>query len=447
MDLNYLKNLPAFKLLRSDNFSFFTGFFYYAFENSDKLSHIELEAKLDDYMFEFDLGIKSPKAYIEDMVKAGYLKRFFEKDVLFYELTKDVYKVMEFVESLEKKEFVGSETKFNILLDILDKLNFETLEKNERIEVIESKIKDLTKEIEKLKKEDVVFDERRIRELIIEFLNISKKLLFDFSEIEENFITLNKQTKERIISSLTKADVLDFVFASEEKIKNSNEGKSFLAFWRLLESKKSEEMDEIIDKIIKTTSLTPSQINALENFKNDLRKNGYKVLNLINKLIEQLRVFIDEKIYLEHKRVKELIEEISSKVIKFGEIKFDVKIENLKMDINLPFERDFYEVSKGERFEVELKEIEINKNLEFLVDFVDEREIEKNIKEYLKINKKAEITELLKYYRVENIAEIAAYVFMCEKFENIVFNEKNIYFTKEYKITLPKIVFLKDRNV
>jgi hypothetical protein len=447
MDFGYLKNLPAFKLLRSDNFSFFLGFFYYVFENNDKVAHIELEEKLDDYMFEYDFGTKHPKDYIEDMVKAGYLKRFFEKDVLYYELTKDVYKVMEFVESLEKKEFVGSETKFNILLDILERLNFETLEKNERIEVIESKIAYLKKEIEKLQKEEIVYDERRIKELIFEFLNISKKLLFDFSEIEENFLLLNKQTKEKIISSSVKADVLDFVFKSEEKIKNSNEGKSFLAFWQLLESKKSEEMDEIIDKIVKTTSLTPSQINALENFKNDLRKNGYKILNLINKLIEQLRIFIDEKIYIEHKRVKELIEEISSKVIKLGEIKFDVEIENLKMDINLPFERDFYEVFKDEKFEVKLKEVEINENLEFLVDFVDEEKIKNNIRSFLKIHKKAEITELLKYYNVENIAEIAAYVFMCEKFEHIIYNKKNVYFIKEYKITLPKIVFLRDRNV
>ena len=447
MDLDYLKHSSAFKLLRSDYFSFFFGFFYYVFENNDKLPHIELEAKLDDYMFEYDFGTKRAKEYIEDMVKAGYLKRFFENDVLYYELTKDVYKVMEFVESLQKKEFVGSETKFNILLDILEKLNFETLEKNERIAVIEAKIKDLQKEIKRVKQEDIVFDERKVKELIIEFLNISKKLLFDFSEIEENFITLNKQTKEKIISSIKKADVLDFVFSSEEKIKNSNEGKSFLAFWKLLESEKSEEMDEIIDKIIKTTNLSLAQINALENFKNDLRKNGYKVLNLINKLIEQLRVFIDEKIYLEHKRVKELIEDISSKVIKLDEIKLDTKIENLKMDVNLPFERDFYEIKKEEKFEVKLKEVEINNNLEFLVDFVDEDKIKENIKNYLKLDNKGEIIEILKYFNVQNIAEIATYVFMCEKFEHIVYNEKNIYLSDEYKITLPKIMFLKGKNV
>ena len=447
MNFEYLKTLPSFKLLRSDNFPFFLGFFYYVFKNDDKIPHIEIEAKLDDYMFEYGIGIKTPKEYIEDMVKAGYLKRYFEKDILYYELTKDIYKVMEFVESVEKKEFVGSETKFNILLDILDKLNFETLEKDERIEVLKGKIKSLNKEIITLRKEEVVFDERRIKELIFEFLNISKKLLFDFSEIEENFLFLNKQIKEKIISSMKKADVLDFVFSSEEKIKESNEGKSFLAFWYLLESEKSEEMDEIIDKIINNTNLTQFQKASLENFKNDLRKNGYKVLNLINKLIEQLRIFIDEKIYLENKRVKELIEDISSKIIKTGECKLSMEIENLKMDINLPFERSFYEVQKNENFKIELKEVEINDNLEFLVDFVDEEKIKQNIKNYLKINKQAEIIEILKYFHVENIAEIASYVFMCEKFEHIIYGKKNIYLTNEYKIILPKIIFLKGKNV
>ena len=102
VEIEYIKNLPAYKLLRSDNFAFFLGFFYYAFQN-DRLSHTELESKLDDYMFDNDLGVRHPKDYIEEMVKAGYLKRFYEKETLYYELTKDVYKVMEFVESLQKK--------------------------------------------------------------------------------------------------------------------------------------------------------------------------------------------------------------------------------------------------------------------------------------------------------------------------------------------------------
>jgi hypothetical protein len=438
--------LPAFKLLRSDNFSFFLGFFYYAFKENDKLTHSELEIKLDDYMFEFDLGVKAPKEYIEDMVKAGYLKRFFEKDTLYYELTKDVYKVMEFVGSLEKREFIGSETKFNILLELLDKLNFETLDKNEKIEVLKAKIKLIEKEIERIKKEDVVLDERRVKELIFEFLNISKKLLFDFSEIEESFITLNKQTKEKIIASTKKADVLEFVFNSEERIKNSDEGKSFLAFWQLLESKKSEEMDEIIDKIIEKTKLKDAQINALQNFKNDLRGGGYKILNLINKLIEQLRIFIDEKIYLEHKRVKELIENISSKIIKNGAF-VEMELENLKFDINLPFEREFFEVKKEEKFDVKLKVVEIDKNMDFLVDFVDEMKIKENISNYLNLHKSATLLELLKYYNVDNIAEVAGYVFMYEKLNAVISGEKETYFVKDYKILLPKIVFYKDKNV
>ena len=446
MEFEYLKSLPAFKLLRSDNFSFFLGFFYYAFKENDKLTHSELEIKLDDYMFEFDLGVKAPKEYIEDMVKAGYLKRFFEKDTLYYELTKDVYKVMEFVGSLEKREFIGSETKFNILLELLDKLNFETLDKNEKIEVLKAKIKLIEKEIERIKKEDVVLDERRVKELIFEFLNISKKLLFDFSEIEESFVTLNKQTKEKIIGSTKKADVLEFVFNSEERIKNSDEGKSFLAFWQLLESKKSEEMDEIIDKIIEKTKLKDAQINALQNFKNDLRGGGYKILNLINKLIEQLRIFIDEKIYLEHKRVKELIENISSKIIKNGAF-VEMELENLKFDINLPFEREFFEVKKEEKFDVKLKVVEIDKNMDFLVDFVDEMKIKENISNYLNLHKSATLLELLKYYNVDNIAEVAGYVFMYEKLNAVISGEKETYFVKDYKILLPKIVFYKDKNV
>jgi hypothetical protein len=445
MDLEYIKNLPSFKLVRSDNFAFFLGFFYYAFQN-DRLSHTDIETKLDDYMFDNDFGIKHPKEYIEDMVKAGYLKRFFEKDELYYELTKDVYKVMEFVDSLQKKEFVGSETKFSILLELLEKLNFETLPKEEKIKALEERIKSIQKEIKRLQKEEVVTDERRVKELISEFINISKRLLFDFSEIEESFLSLNRRTKEKIIQSVKKSDVLEFVFDNEEKIKNSDEGKSFMAFWQMLESKKSEEMDEIIDKIIQIAELSEAETNALLNFKNDLRKGGYKILSLINRLIEQLRVFIDDKLYIEHKRVKELIESLSSKIIK-GAVFEQTELENLKFDISFPFEREFFEVKKEETFDVKLKEVEIDENMEFLCEFVDEMKIKENILNYLKTRKKAFLSEILKFYGVKNIAEIAGYVFMFEKLNAVLLNQKEVYIADEYRVTLPKIIFYKDENV
>ncbi len=445
VEIEYIKNLPAYKLLRSDNFAFFLGFFYYAFQN-DRLSHTELETKLDDYMFDNDLGVRHPKDYIEEMVKAGYLKRFYEKETLYYELTKDVYKVMEFVESLQKKEFVGSETKFNILLDLLEKLNFETLPKDEKIKALKERIKNIQKEIKRLEKEEIVTDERKIKELILEFINISKRLLFDFSEIEESFLKLNRDTKEKIIESVRKKDVLEFVFESEKRIKESDEGRSFMAFWQLLESKKSEEMDEIIDKIIKTAQLKESEINALLNFKNDLRRGGYKILSLINRLIEQLRLFIDEKLYLEHQRVKELIESISSKVIKHGAF-VETELENLKFDINLPFEKELFEVKKEEKFEVKLKEVEIDKNMEFLTEFIDEMKIKENILEYLKSNAKAFLIDILKYYNVQNIAEIAGYVFMYEKINAVLLEGKDEYIAGEYRVKVPKIIFYKDKNV
>jgi len=56
--------------------------------------------------------VKSAKEYLDTYIKDGYLRKFYKQEELYFELSPEVYKVIEFLETLQKKDFVGSETKF-----------------------------------------------------------------------------------------------------------------------------------------------------------------------------------------------------------------------------------------------------------------------------------------------------------------------------------------------
>ncbi|MCK5294441.1 MAG: DUF3375 family protein, partial [Arcobacteraceae bacterium] len=128
MTYEYLKNLKKYnqtiKLINSDNFAMMVSFFYFVFYTNKYISinHTAILNYLDDYLYDLnqsypDTYPKKAKDYLDDFVsdKNGYLKKYHgSDDEAMYELTPYTQKAFGFLEELEKKEFVGSRTKFNI---------------------------------------------------------------------------------------------------------------------------------------------------------------------------------------------------------------------------------------------------------------------------------------------------------------------------------------------
>ncbi len=120
---------------------------------------------LDDYLYDINkiydnLYPKSAKEYLDDFSsdKNGYLKKYHGNEgELLYELTPYTQKALEILESLEKKEFVGSRTKFNIIFELLEELIFETdLDDKERIKILQKQKNKIDKKIKAIKKSKIL---------------------------------------------------------------------------------------------------------------------------------------------------------------------------------------------------------------------------------------------------------------------------------------------------
>ena len=477
MTYEKLKNLKAhhhtLRLLSSDNFAFTLSFFYLAFVKNAKITllHSEILSHLDDYLFNLNQTYENAfpreaKEYLDEFVseKNGYLRKYHESaDEALYELTPYTQKALEFIESLEKKEFVGSRSKFNIIFELLEELEFETtMSDEERIAELESKRNALDSEIEAIRaKRDIRFDSSRIKEHYMQIEEMVRKLKYDFSEIEYNFRSLNASAMEKIaLGSPAKGDVLHSIFEIEDSIRESDQGKSFFAFWQLLSDvERSDKLSELIENLYSIKSIKKLDSNRnMGGLKFTLLKNGEKVFNVSSKLIEQLRRFLDDRVWMENRRILELSQKIEQSALEIKEnapkAKNFMSIAGYKADINSIFSKSLYQPKVVQEFQRELIEEDVTLDMESFYNlfYIDEELLLQNIQKLLLKSTQVKLSKVLEEFPIsKGIAELVGYISLAKKSENVMLDESSIEFIEisdesgvSKKVKLPKIIFVRD---
>ena len=449
----------ALKLLRSDNFAMVIAFFYQIFiKHSKRAVAAEVfEERFSDFLYSLEICTNTPKEYINYFIKQGFLRKFYNDEELLYELTPSVYKVFEFLASLEKKDFVGSETKLTLILTLLEKMEYEASSDEEvKITILQNQIEELQRKIKYLKlQKEIREDRRKLKELYQEIMELARKTLYDFSQIEENFKELNRKTKEKISSSSIKTEVLDFAFDAYKAIKKSEQGESFEAFWKLLRSPKSSQLQERIDKLYQNEIVAEfDKEMRLKNFQHELMQRAYKIQLLTDHLVQQLGNFIDERGWIENKRVVKLIDAIYKKILQNQEPpKITMQMELSSIEFSMPFEKDLYTIKKSESFtpvEHTYEEISFDTSMLFLKNFVDEKRLYKNIQKFFHIQNSFTLKELLEHFPPsQGIAEVIGYIALgVEKQEGVVHEERYEEVVleseaKKIKLKIPQIVYVR----
>ena len=81
-----------------------------------------------------------------------------------------------------------------------------------------------------------------VRDRFLQFIQLARDLLADFREVESNFRKLDRTVRERIaLWEGSKAALLEEIMGERDAIAESDEGKSFRAFWDFLMSPARQE--------------------------------------------------------------------------------------------------------------------------------------------------------------------------------------------------------------
>ena len=365
---------------------------------------------------------------------------------------------------MKKKESVGSQSKFNIIFDLLEELAFETtLSDAERIEELESQKAEIDAKIAAIaSQKSIRFDTARVKEHYMQISEMVRKLKYDFSEIEYNFRALNATAMEKIaLANETKGSVLSSIFEIEDSIRESDQGKSFFAFWQLLSDvERSEKLSNLIENLYKIETINSfDSEKKLQNLKFSLLKNGEKVFGVSAKLIEQLRRFLDDRVWLENRRILELTQGIEKLAIEIKERepkkKNFMQIAGHKVAINSIFSKSLYEIKAPQSFTKELQEQKSSIDMESFYNqfFVDEALLQKNIQEALLQTPQVTLQEVIAAHPItKGVAELVAYISIAKNSKSVLIDEsrvQNIVIKDENggdkSVTTPKIIFVRDR--
>ncbi|MFD1007461.1 DUF3375 domain-containing protein [Oceanisphaera ostreae] len=319
----------ALRLLRSQHFALLASFFHHAFiaTNRRSIPYLELVSMLEQHLFNITDSYgeerypKSARAYIDDWInaKGGYLRKYLpqQADEPECDLLPEVEKVLRWLEEIQGRQFVGTESRLKMLLELIGELVQGTSEDSEaKLRTLQARKAEIEQEIIAVELgQDSGFSDTQIRERLFLLANMSRQLLGDFRQVEANFRSLDKETRKTIsLRGGHKGEVLDHIFSHQDVIDDSDEGQSFSAFFELLMTPQlRDSMRHNLQQLLNQEQgrILVQQDSLLSHLYSYLLEAGAKVHGTRQQITDQLRRYIQEQSQ-DNRRIIELIHEFEA---------------------------------------------------------------------------------------------------------------------------------------
>ena len=122
-----------------------------------------------------------------------------------------------------------------------------------RIAALERPRDQIDAEIARVRDGDLpLLDDTALKERFQQFIELSRALLSDFREVEQNFRTLDRWVRERItLWQGSKGELLEAIMGERDAITDSDQGRSFRGFWDfLMSSAWQAEFSDLLERIL-----------------------------------------------------------------------------------------------------------------------------------------------------------------------------------------------------
>ncbi|TAF73188.1 MAG: DUF3375 domain-containing protein [Bacteroidetes bacterium] len=463
---------PAIRLLNADNAYFIIAFLYQEFKENAILSVLNqtLISKLSYFLQENAIENESSlilfedfesraKRYLEEWTKNSWITKYPDNQGgHLHSLTLYTEKVFQFIESLERKEFVGTESRFQ---DIIKKLA-EIIEKSnenpkERIAELENKKREIDTQIREilLNEKVATFSDTEIKERYFDVNRISRELLADFNEVKENFKDIRKQIYEKHAKAdTTKGNILAFTIDSLEEMKEKDQAKSFYAFWDFLtHDSGNNQLRKLVEEVFELMKQRGIDTNDkfLPKIKTHLFHAAEDVDSYLRLIIEKLNRTLSEKNLQEHKKAFQIIAAIRERALQIVDTPpndFEIEIEG-KPNIDLPMQK---QISESEHENLQLtKPITTNEleemNFERLYAgfAINKEKLEANISTLLKEKPIVTLQEVIVQFPInQGLAELMTYFSIASTNKKYLIKNDEfdyIHTNQHTRYKTPKIIF------
>lgn len=353
---------PAWRLLNSPHAPLIASFLQRAFiaPNVRVLPAADLIEALEDELFALheQLGQeafpRSASEYLNDWAHPdkGWLRKFYKQgtDDAQFDLMPATEKAIAWLGSLAERSFVGTESRLLTLFELLRQISEGSeADPAKRIAELQARRDAVDAEIGRILAGELdLLDDTGLKDRFQQFLQIARELLGDFREVEHNFRRLDRKVRERIaLWEGSKGELLGEIMGERDAIADSDQGRSFRAFWDfLMSSQRQEELSERLAQILALPAIADLQPDRrTRRIHYDWLEAGEHTQRTVAQLSQQLRRFLDDKAWLENRRIMDLLRSIESQALALrdtapGEPVMD--IADTAAAIELPLERPLH---------------------------------------------------------------------------------------------------------
>lgn len=478
---SFFETSPAVRLLRAQSAPKILSFFYHSFKENQVpfLTEEKIISELADFLKEYDIeeeldsnGLLLPdfetkaQLLVARWTDKGFLKNYESPDnEILYELSSHSERVIQWMEQLETREFVGTESRFKDIFNKLQELVANTTEDlDTKIHELEEQKKNIDKEIHTILTTGKVsiYDDYQVKSRVMELTRSAKELISDFKEVEDNFKTITRNIYlKHTDPNQTKGAILGYTFDSLDELKESDQGKSFYAFWEFLISQNRQdlwkELVQAVFQMLEDRNITFDDV-FLRKIKYFLYRAGQKVNDANDRMSEKLSRVISERELAERLKVKEAIDSIKKLALVFIERDqfppIGIEIEE-NDGVKMPLEKKVnLETAETPLFDIQPGQTSASlpmdgeKLLElYSPHVVDKKILRQRLLQLLELKEQVSLKEIIDIFPLEKgLSELLAYFSLADRDNKHIFNPRArewILFDSDQQkyIQVPQIIF------
>lgn len=465
---------PAWRLLRSDHAPLIAAFLHRVFikPNIRVISQADLAEALEDDLFALremygpNMFPRPASEYLNDWADndKGWLRKFYPtgSDEPHFDLSSASEKAISWLESLNERIFVGTESRLLTLFELLRQMS-EGSETDPKVRIaeLERRRAEIDSEIERIKEGDIrLLDETGIKDRFQQFLQLARDLLADFREVEHNFRALDRQVREKIaLWDGAKGSLLEEIMGQRDTIADSDQGKSFRAFWDFLMSQsRQEELTHLLEEILALPAVAEMQPEPrLRRVHYDWLEAGEHTQRTVARLSQQLRRFLDDQAWLENRRIMDILHNLEGRALALRDnppAGNFMELAEAGATIELPMERPLYKPPVKPsiaEIELELGQSDADDAVLFTQIVVDRAELSRHIRQSLQEKSQISLAELVACHPLRHgLSELLAYLQLAgsrpetavdeETVESIEWQVEDGSFRRAH---LPRIIFIR----
>lgn len=326
-----LREDPLWRLLAADHAPEIIGLLQTLLMDSDrKLSASILFERLQHHLDAInasDLPRELPRtaqAYVADWLAKGFLERRLPEGASEeeYELSAQTAQAIRFVSSLDTPRIAATESRLSLVIQQLVRLAEQTeTDPTTRLQALYAERDRLDAEIARVSTGKVAaLDGKRALERAREVIQLADELAEDFRRVRDDFEHLNREFRERIIDDEgERGDVLDRLFEGVDVIAESDAGRSFNAFWSLLNDvEQSAQLDAALESVLSrgfAKKLQRHERQFLRGITGVMLERGGHVHEVLQQFARSLRGFVQSRGYLEQRRLNQLLKQAQAEAL------------------------------------------------------------------------------------------------------------------------------------